>query len=442
MRRIAQICGIRYESDARIFYKQARFMEDFEDDFDFRGIFKRYFPTYQTMDDRQLRGYFSWRTKVRRGIIERTQLSFAFVYIYELINQIGVSSPEEGFNTLKNFWTVYREIDSRISRYVKLWLKDYVVYNNLDKSLLEGISDAEFDVNLLTLLDYKAHSADDVFSALNSMSKYNLENSRLFTQCSEDVKNVVYEVYSMLSDHYNNGKISLYERFFGKIYTSSYIMFKSAVFFHQANRNDIEYEINDIFKFGCKGGNWTCTRFFPYRGKNRYVGELFKNIDFYMRQKTNFKPKLQVKKTNELFQDIIIGAINRCQEYKKRAALPRIEIDVSKLQNIRDAALEIQNKLTVEENEEADANEIVSEEAKQETDIGLSDVEQEFLKCLLFNKSYDGLIKSKGLMLSALIDSINEHFFDMFADTVIVDEEDKPVLVKDYVDALKGIIVE
>ena len=34
-------------------------MEDFEDDFDYRGEFVRYFPTYQAMNDAQLRGYFS-----------------------------------------------------------------------------------------------------------------------------------------------------------------------------------------------------------------------------------------------------------------------------------------------------------------------------------------------------------------------------------------------
>ena len=54
-------------------------MEDFEDDFDYHGTFIRYFPNYQAMNDLQLRGYFSWRTKVRRGEVGRTSLSFAFV---------------------------------------------------------------------------------------------------------------------------------------------------------------------------------------------------------------------------------------------------------------------------------------------------------------------------------------------------------------------------
>ena len=79
MRKLARSYSIYENSEAIIFYKQGKFMEEFEDDLDFGGEFVRYFPTYQAMNDRQLRGYFSWRTRVRRGIVENTSLSFAFV---------------------------------------------------------------------------------------------------------------------------------------------------------------------------------------------------------------------------------------------------------------------------------------------------------------------------------------------------------------------------
>lgn len=44
--------SIYENSEAIIFYKQGKFMEEFEDDFDFGGEFVRYFPTYQAMNDR------------------------------------------------------------------------------------------------------------------------------------------------------------------------------------------------------------------------------------------------------------------------------------------------------------------------------------------------------------------------------------------------------
>lgn len=56
----------RWLSEAELFYRQARFMEDFEDDCPYPGTFTSYFPTYNAMSDRQLRGYFTWRAAVRR----------------------------------------------------------------------------------------------------------------------------------------------------------------------------------------------------------------------------------------------------------------------------------------------------------------------------------------------------------------------------------------
>ena len=107
MRELTRNDSLYGRSEAEIFYRQGKFMEKFEDDFDEPGEFLRYFPTYQAMTDRQLRSYFSWRSRLRRGILEPTSLSFVFVYLYELLNQIGINSPEEGYHTLKRFWQDY-----------------------------------------------------------------------------------------------------------------------------------------------------------------------------------------------------------------------------------------------------------------------------------------------------------------------------------------------
>ena len=57
----------RWLTEAELFYKQARFMEDFEDTCPYEGSFRSYYPTYNDMSNRQLRGYFTWRANVRRG---------------------------------------------------------------------------------------------------------------------------------------------------------------------------------------------------------------------------------------------------------------------------------------------------------------------------------------------------------------------------------------
>ena len=443
MRKIANTMGAYGEPYEKIFYKQGKFMEDFEDDFDYREDFQQYFPTYQSMGDRQLRGFFSWRANVRRGTVEKAPLSFAFLYIYELINQIGVSYPEEGFYALKNFWAAYRGIDFRIDRYVKLWLKDYVVYNNLDKSLLEDIVDTNIYNSLLTLLSYKSRDADEVFSALNSMSSYKLNNSRFFKQYPDDVKTITYDVFSALSEHYDkNCKETLCEKLVGKLYTSSYNMFNSAVFYDRIRHADLIYKINDFCKYMCKNGNWRCESLFYYMDRKRQIAALLKAIDFTMRQKYNFRSALKPVKTTKTVQGIIYKAIEQYRENQREAARQKIEIDVSRLEGIRNAALETQNKLLAGEVEEADAApEFFNKKPPvPENETGLGNTEYLFMKRLLHGEAYSGTVQSNGVPLSVLIDAINEKLFDRFGDTVIIEAGDRPELVADYVEKLKEII--
>jgi hypothetical protein len=442
MRNLAKSGPVFYASDAaQIFYEQGKFMEDYTDDYQYHGEFQSYYPTYQYMTDPQLRGYFSWRTKVRDGIIDKTSLSFVFVYIYELLMQIGVSSAEEGFFKIKNFWQNYKDIDPKINHYIKVWLKDYVIYNGLEKNLLDDFSNIKFDHAVLTLINCHSHSAGEVFSALNSLSSYHLENSRFYKLYPDDVEHVVYHVFTELTDYYNkNRKNSICEKFFGRIVTDSYLMFYSAVFYNHEKHKDCVYEINAVCKYICKNGKWTYERFIFLKDRNKYVGELLKTIDFIMRQEYDFKSTLKVDKVKKVYQDIIEKVTRDLLEDKKKKSAPKIEIDISKLQSIRKTALVTQNKLIVED---ADAEAAVGAQidaAAQKDAAKLSTIEYEFMKCLLYGKNYNDLIKSNGIMLSVLIDSINEKLFDIFCDTVIIFEGDQPELIEDYEAELKVII--
>jgi len=491
MRNFVKSSPVFYASDAaQIFYEQAKFMEDHTDDYQYNGEFQSYYPTYRYMTDQQLRGYFSWRTKVRDGIIDKTSLSFVFVYIYELLMQIGVSSAEEGFYKIKNFWQTYKDIDPKINHYIKFWLKDYVIYNNLEKHLLDDFSDIHFDHAVLTLINCHSHSASEVFSALNSVSSYDFEHSRFYKLYSDDVEHVVYHVFTELTEYYHkNRKNSICEKFFGKKVTNSYVMFRSAVFFNHEKHKDCVYEINAICKYRCKDGKWTYERFVFPKDRNKDIGELLKTIDFLMRQEYDFKSALKVDKVKKVYQDIIQKVTRGLLAEKKKKSLPKIEIDISKLQNIRKTALETQNKLIVEDSEErmspdtkpaADTKKNPDEKPAVETKSGsdapeaaaaaqvaaaaqadtatqiateaqadsavrsdaanLSKIEFEFMKCLLYGKDYSDLVKSNGLMLSVLVDSINEKLFDIFSDTVLIFEGDKPELIEDYELELREII--
>ena len=438
MRQLARAGG----TDARLFVEQGRFMASYEDDCEYTGEFSQYFPTYQAMNDAQLRGYFTWRTGVRGGTVAKTSLSFAFVHIYELLNQIGVDSPEAGFHALKTFWTAYRELDPRINAYVPTWLRDYVVYNNLDKSLLADLPDGAFHDSVAVLLDHGAHGADAVFAALNALSSYDLENSRFYRQYPDDVRAVVHAVYSVIADYYNrNPRQGAREKLFGRVCVSSYSMFKSAVFQPRSLPGRREYEIGNCHKYTCENGNWSCERFVWYGINNKRIGAILKTVDFLMRRSRDYKSSLQPGKTNKILTGKIEKEIARYERWKRENTPAAIDIDVAKLHGIRTAALATQNRLLVDgpAEDEPPAATPTQLEPEREHASGLDATERRLMHCLLYGTDYAAIVRATGVPLSVIVDGINDKLFDAFGDTVIADAGDGPEAIDDYLEELKGM---
>lgn len=141
-------------------------------------------PTYRDMSDRQLRTYFTWRTKVRRGIVEHIPLSYAEVYCFELLNQIGVPDPETGFQMLRQFYYDYGKVDPHNGLcYFSSWMHDYVIYYGMDAALLEEFDAGHgtaFDTYFPVLLDESEHSKEEIFSALSALSGQSIVRSRFY----------------------------------------------------------------------------------------------------------------------------------------------------------------------------------------------------------------------------------------------------------------------
>lgn len=445
-----------YLPENELFYRQGKLMEGFEDDYDYHGVFSRYFPTYRSMDNQQLRGYFTWRTAVRKGEIKETSLSFAFVYIYELLNCIGSDDPLECFGRLKSFAESYGKLDEKILPYMNRWLCDFVVYNELDPLLLRDISDTDFDRCLLTLINYKLFDDDELYEALAHLSSYNIEKSSFAKQYPEDVKEVSCEVFRSLAEYYSEGhKKDIIEKLFGRKVSMNYDMFGSAVFFDRKKYTDFVYRINDINIYRCRNGVWQCEKYYGSRGKSRELGAIIKAVDFVMRKKYDFKNQLKDAEATKIVLNTIEKAADRLLEDKKAKQAAVIEIDMSKLNGIRKAAESTRDKLIVDEEEDFyfDAAEAVPEAVKEpaeeeksepivQNESPLNETEYEFMQRLLYGGDYKGLLKEKGAMLSVTADSINEKLYDNFGDTVMLCDGADVTLIDDYIDELKEIVRE
>lgn len=376
----------RWLSEAELFYRQGLLMADFEDDCPYNGTFKSYFPTYNAMSDRQLRGYFTWRAQVRRGTVEETSTSFAFLYLYELICGIGVDNPLDGFNKIKAFWDVYRAFEPGIDRFARVWLQDYAVFHGLDPKLLRDSKTVMFDNALIEL----RHAARDLvpapapsgqtpkrrktseptlplppdevreerlMAAINALSTYNLSNSRLDRSHHRDLRHVACAVYVRMVRYYDtHRKTGIVASLFGEETAMPYTMFASAVFFAPEHHEDCEYRLDPIHIYRCQNGFWECMRIHGSRQKSSKLGEMMRACDQRLRLALDPAHPLKEEKVPKYLAKIIDDEIVAWLSWDAAHQPVKIDIDLSQLGHIRSAAAQTREALLIDEEREDGAS--------------------------------------------------------------------------------------
>lgn len=376
----------RWLSEAELFYRQGLLMADFEDDCPYNGTFKSYFPTYNAMSDRQLRGYFTWRAQVRRGTVEETSTSFAFLYLYELICGIGIDDPIEGFNKIKAFWDVYRAFEPGIDRFARVWLQDYAVFHGLDPKLLRDSKTVMFDNALIELrraardlvpapapsgqtpkrrktseptlpLPPDEVREERLMAAINALSTYNLSNSRLDRSHHRDLRHVACAVYVRMARYYDtHRKTDIVASLFGEETAMPYTMFASAVFFAPERHEDCEYRLDPIHIYRCQNGFWECMRIHGSRQKSSKLGEMMRACDQRLRLALDPTHPLKEEKVPKYLAKIIDDEIMAWLSWDAAHQPIKIDIDLSQLGNIRSAAAQTREALLIDEEREDDAS--------------------------------------------------------------------------------------
>lgn len=365
----------RWLSEDEFFYLQATLMADFEDDCPYQGTFKAYSPTYNAMSDRQLRGYFTWRTQVRAGNVEETSLSFAFVYLYELLCGIGYADAQDGFHAIKSFWETYRTFAPELDRYVRVWLADYVVYHNLPASLLEDSRTLEFDHALIALKRAQAIAEqqapqqntsarggapilmppspeveEPLFRAIDTLSTYRIANSKFAKDHYDDLRHVACAVYLRLAEHYTkHRKLPLIKSLFGENISLPYTMFASAVFFDPQKHPDCDYELDEAHRYRCQKGYWSCQKYRGGRARNPKLGSVMRAVDCAMREAWDYAHPLKESDVPKYIAKMIEREVSERHAWALAHRPVEVNIDLSRLRQIRNAAAEVREALLIDE---------------------------------------------------------------------------------------------
>ncbi len=510
----------RWLSEAELFYRQGLLMADFEDDCPYNGTFKSYFPTYNAMSDRQLRGYFTWRAQVRRGNIEETSTSFAFLYLYELICGIGVDNPRDGYDKIKAFWDAYRAFEPGIDRFARVWLQDYAVFHELDSKLLRDSKTVAFDNALIELrraardlvpattpsdLPPKRRKTSEptlplppdeaheerLMAAIDALSTYNLNNSRLDRSHHRDLRHVACAVYVRMARYYDtHRKTGIVASLFGEETAMPYTMFASAVFFAPKRHEDCEYRLDPIHIYRCQNGFWECMRIHGSRQKSSKLGEIMRACDQRLRLALDPGHPLKEEKVPKYLAKIIDDEITAWLSWDAAHQPVKIDIDLSQLGHIRSAAAQTREALLIDEEREegtlADAEAAVAERREAEpmadtiaepvattmqrdeageptisteqfgvvaplltpaptpadTASALDPAADAYLRALLEQNAAQATsaVAHSGQSEDMLVDSINEALFDLVGDTVIEFGAAGPQIIEDYEADVRGYL--
>lgn len=447
------LAGARALADAdfpssrqEIFLKQGRLLAEYEDEYAYSGDPVRYYPTYQSLTDEELRGYFTWRPKIRAGLVEPAPVTFIFLYIYELINLIGVSGAEEAYEQLLFVKRKYASFGWNISHYLDKWLTDFVIYYDLSPELLAESSEKLYNQCIGVLANIDREPRDRVMEAVKQLAPKWLSRSRFYAAYFEEMDEVTYRVLKAMAAHYATScKRSLVDQLFGVLMPRHMHIFSQAIFCNPLGRRDYRYAVDDQCVYTCENGIWTSNwrQITPRSG--RKLESLLKTIDQVLREAYSFGHPIRGEIKVRWILRLIEETARDLLEKKAAAEKNRVRIDFGILDKIRsDAAITRERLVTEEDEEEADAPDpgLPAPGAPEAPEAGraggppLTGPESRLLQCLLHGGD-TGWLREEGLMRSVLVDAINEKLYDAFGDTVL-DEDGEPV--PDYVDDLKEML--
>ena len=445
MRRLYEYGRESPAAKARNFYRQAVFMQDYEDDLPWMGDFVCYFPTYHDLTTQQLRGYFTWRAGVRKGDVQPIASSAAYLYIYELLNGIGAASPEDSLRKLREFEAGYLDSgigDKRMLPNLRRWMLEFAVLNDLPPELARQVADPEMierDTSLAVLRSPEKHSDAEVFSALCCLGGKKTESSPVLMIHSEKGKALFAQSWRKASAYVWQGT-DLFTLCFGERKARQWYPLSNAVYYEQTRQQDRLYCLNDCRSYCCKNGVWQVEAYEKLSfDKGRLQGFLHET-DARVRRYLKTGRYLKESPADAWAIPYIDAVIEEDKKAVIEAARPKITIDLSGLEQIRrDAATTRESLLTEDEIKEiAEAAPPVAED--EASDLPLDHVQIQILQVLLEGRDAVGIIKAEHRMPSMTADAINEALFDEIGDTVLLCEEDHLLLVDDYIEELEQIL--
>ena len=354
------------------FYIQGKYMEDYEDDVPWHGDFRRYFPTYHDLRNDQLRGYFTWRTDIRRGIFKKVPDSVVYIYIYELLNVIGASSPEESLQKLKEFEEGYlgpertgsegsgagaagpaseKEGENAIRQNLHKWMLEFAVLHGVDPETACRYADPEMiqrDHALEVLRDPRHFEDREVFDALCLFAGSKITSSPVIKKTEEGIP-LFAKAWRYACSHFNENGRELFNHCFGDLKTKVWFPLENVMYGARRPAEPVSYILNPCRKYTFDGRFWKESSYLKILFDKKRLTGLLHETDRQLRLYLKAGGRLKEMSDEAWAAPYVQAVIEADRAAKIEAAKPKVHIRFSDLDQIRRDALATRDSLLTEE---------------------------------------------------------------------------------------------
>lgn len=408
--------------------------------------FFSYMPQYTQFNLQQKNFYFYWRDCVRRGKYIKTDYSYFYLYVYEILNLPDKISAKDGLSMLTALWKAYRTDLPNIDSNMSLWVQDYcLVYNlpcpmdEIGEFIFDVIGAAEFKE--FYLCNKNSMRLDGISALVAYLSDYDWRKGKYAGGDNREVysKHLMGAMGLLIGNLWQSGQLFSTDCDVAKISRSA---FRNSLCTHSVKcRLEIEY-----------------ISLAKAESVRNYFTSALKYTENKLRALLGVKSRLAIKELPDEYKAIIDtyfkDVFAKAQREHEKASMPEYEklYDAEAGELSFDGADEIERaswtttaRLIVEEElvkDEPDdfafqqnlsLNGVNTENADSGS-YGLSGEEILFVK---YVKDSD-IAKIKevasklGVVPNAIVEKINEAFCDGFGDVIIEGEDPQFNIIEDY----------
>lgn len=467
---------------AKNFVRQGHFMASYEDRTSWDFDVSKYYTTYHDLNLRELRGYFSWRTALRRSSSTPISRSLAYMYISELLCGIGASSPRDVLRQLgrfeKNYVTTWG--GPAMLDFIRTCQKDYAILHGFGAEVAKKYltsKQAYYDGVLSVLKNAASHTDGEVFEALCAFEDKRLMGTPVYKDDYTRGEKLFAQLWRRLCTQESEASESFFEKCFGRQEVRAWHPLREAVYWEELDAEDMDVVIGPLRSYHLRSGRWSVKEYDPDSFHEDVIEQMVHGADRIFRIGLKARGRLQARSYEAWVephaQEVLDEYLGEQRAEQERAAAEArraeeearresVTIDFTELDKIRhDARVTRESLLTDEERESSEdqtnaepperpvstestqsdrAQGARAEEIQNTPDTYGLDVQTlHILDALLAGEDVHGQLEQMHAMASLVAEQINEAFFEEIGDMVVDSDGQTITLVEDYSDDVRNL---